>query len=241
MDFYASVGNEIYNNPSGGILLTNGSTAIVNSNIINGTSFGLINDNSVTNIAFNHVSDCDIGIAISGSSAPIVHSNTLESNIIGMKTTTSGITFTSNNFTTNTDTGLLLDKVDGIKLGMCNFDGDNIGVTIIGGDGTDIMDTSFKSASTTAIMGSRKANFTLVEATMQANTLDMTLDRGIDIPIEQRSPDEVTHVQGVAIAPEGTQAQNPAFDVTPHQYITAIITERGIIREPYGEGLRGVI
>jgi len=71
-------------------------------------------------------------------------------------------------------------------------------------------------------------------------TLDMTLDKGIDIPIEQRSPEEVTHVQGVAIAPEGTQAQNPAFDVTPHQYITAIITEKGIIREPYGEGLRGI-
>jgi len=72
-------------------------------------------------------------------------------------------------------------------------------------------------------------------------TLDMTLDRGMDIPIEQRSQDEVTRVQGVAIAPRGTQAQNPAFDVTPHQYITAIITERGIIREPFGEGLRGLV
>ncbi len=71
-------------------------------------------------------------------------------------------------------------------------------------------------------------------------TLDITLDKGMDIPIEQRSPEEVTHIQGVAIAPEGTQAANPAFDVTPHHYITAIITERGIIREPYGEGIRGV-
>ncbi len=69
-------------------------------------------------------------------------------------------------------------------------------------------------------------------------TLDMTLDKGIDIPIEQRSPQEVTRIQGVAIAPERTQAANPAFDVTPHHYITAIITERGIIREPYGEGLK---
>ena len=69
-------------------------------------------------------------------------------------------------------------------------------------------------------------------------TLDTTLDRGIDIPIEQRSPEEVTHVQGVAIAPEGTEALNPAFDVTPHRLITAIITERGIIREPYEEGLK---
>jgi methylthioribose-1-phosphate isomerase len=69
-------------------------------------------------------------------------------------------------------------------------------------------------------------------------TLDTTLDKGIDIPIEERSPNEVTHVQGVATTPEGTQAQNPAFDITPHRYITAIITENGIIREPYGEGLR---
>jgi methylthioribose-1-phosphate isomerase len=69
-------------------------------------------------------------------------------------------------------------------------------------------------------------------------TLDLTLDKGMDIPIEQRNPDEVTHIQGVAIAPEGTQVQNPAFDVTPHQYITAIITENGVIREPYGEGLK---
>ncbi len=71
-------------------------------------------------------------------------------------------------------------------------------------------------------------------------TLDMTLDKGMDIPIEQRSPEEVTRVQGVSIAPEGTQAQNPAFDVTPHRYITAIITENGIIRAPYGEGLKKV-
>jgi methylthioribose-1-phosphate isomerase len=71
-------------------------------------------------------------------------------------------------------------------------------------------------------------------------TLDMTIDKGIDIPIEERSPEEVTHVQGVAIAPEGTQAQNPAFDVTYHQYITAIITENGIVREPYEKELRGV-
>ncbi len=71
-------------------------------------------------------------------------------------------------------------------------------------------------------------------------TLDMALDKGIDIPIEQRSPEEVTHIQGLAIAPEGTQAANPAFDVTPHHYITVIITEKGIIREPYGEGFDSI-
>jgi methylthioribose-1-phosphate isomerase len=72
-------------------------------------------------------------------------------------------------------------------------------------------------------------------------TIDTTLDRGMDIPIEQRSPDEVTRVQGAAIAPEGTQALNPAFDITPHPYITAIITERGIIKEPYVERLKEIV
>ena len=71
-------------------------------------------------------------------------------------------------------------------------------------------------------------------------TIDLSLASGDEIPIEQRSPEEVTHIQGVSIAPEGTDAANPAFDVTPHHYITAIITERGIIREPYGEGIRAV-
>ena len=71
-------------------------------------------------------------------------------------------------------------------------------------------------------------------------TIDLSLASGEEIPIEQRSPEEVTHIQGVAIAPEGVEAANPAFDVTPHGYITAIITERGIMRAPYGEGIRGI-
>jgi methylthioribose-1-phosphate isomerase len=72
-------------------------------------------------------------------------------------------------------------------------------------------------------------------------TIDTTLDKGMDIPIEQRRSEEVTHAQGVAIAPEGTHALNPAFDVTPHHYITAIITEKGIIKEPYVERLKEAI
>jgi len=70
------------------------------------------------------------------------------------------------------------------------------------------------------------------------STIDLSLASGDEIPIEQRSPEEVTHIQGVSIAPEGIDAANPAFDVTPHRYITAIITERGIIKEPYGEGIK---
>jgi len=69
-------------------------------------------------------------------------------------------------------------------------------------------------------------------------TVDPALASGDEIPIELRSPDEVTNIKGVAIAPEGVKALNPAFDVTPHRYITAIITDGGIIREPFGEGIK---
>jgi len=72
-------------------------------------------------------------------------------------------------------------------------------------------------------------------------TIDPSLPSGDGIPIEQRSPEEVTHIQGVSIAPEDIDVQNPAFDVTPHHYITAIITERGIIKEPYGEGIKKIL
>jgi methylthioribose-1-phosphate isomerase len=72
-------------------------------------------------------------------------------------------------------------------------------------------------------------------------TFDLSLASGKEIPIEERSPEEVTRIQGVATAPAGVKAANPAFDVTPHRYITAIITESGIIREPYGEGMRKII
>jgi methylthioribose-1-phosphate isomerase len=72
------------------------------------------------------------------------------------------------------------------------------------------------------------------------STLDLTLASGDEIPIEQRAASEVTHIFGVAVAPEGTEVQNPAFDVTPNRYVSAIITERGVARAPYGESLRGL-
>ena len=69
------------------------------------------------------------------------------------------------------------------------------------------------------------------------STIDLSLSSGVDIPIEERSPDEVTHIQGVRTAAEGTMVANPAFDVTPHNYVSAIITEKGIFKEPYVERL----
>jgi methylthioribose-1-phosphate isomerase len=69
------------------------------------------------------------------------------------------------------------------------------------------------------------------------STIDLSIASGDEIVIEERSPQEVTAFQGVCWAPEDIQVANPAFDVTPHQYISAIITESCIIREPFGEGM----
>ncbi len=70
------------------------------------------------------------------------------------------------------------------------------------------------------------------------STIDLALPSGELIPIEQRNPVEVTTVGGVEIAPSGVQVANPAFDVTPHDLVTAIITEKGILRAPYESALR---
>ncbi len=70
------------------------------------------------------------------------------------------------------------------------------------------------------------------------STFDLTLKSGDLIPIEQRSAEEVTHVFGVAVAPENIAVENPAFDVTPARYVTAIISERGVARAPYEESLK---
>ena len=69
------------------------------------------------------------------------------------------------------------------------------------------------------------------------STVDLTLPDGDAIPIEERGPDEVTTIRGVRVAPEGVRVANPAFDVTPARYISAIITEAGIARAPYTESL----
>ncbi|MBM3120440.1 MAG: S-methyl-5-thioribose-1-phosphate isomerase, partial [Chloroflexi bacterium] len=70
---------------------------------------------------------------------------------------------------------------------------------------------------------------------------DPSLASGDQIPIEQRSPGEVTTIGGLSLAPTGVKAANPAFDVTPHKYITAIITEKGILRAPYARSLKKLL
>ncbi len=73
------------------------------------------------------------------------------------------------------------------------------------------------------------------------STLDLSLGAGDEIPIEQRDPREVTHGFGRQTAPDGVGVYNPAFDVTPGELVTAIVTERGIVRAPYGPGLAAIM
>jgi methylthioribose-1-phosphate isomerase len=72
------------------------------------------------------------------------------------------------------------------------------------------------------------------------STLDLSLSSGELIPIEERSPEEVTHLAGVRISPD-VHAAHPAFDVTPARFITAIITERGVARPPFEASLREIV
>lgn len=70
------------------------------------------------------------------------------------------------------------------------------------------------------------------------STIDLNTPSGAEIPIEERHEDEVTQGFGKRTAPHGVKVYNPAFDVTPNEYVTAIITEKGVVTAPYGEGLK---
>lgn len=73
------------------------------------------------------------------------------------------------------------------------------------------------------------------------STIDLDTPDGSTIPIEERPDKEVTHVGASRVTPDGAHVRNPAFDVTPHKYVTAIITERGIARAPYSESLAALV
>lgn len=77
-----------------------------------------------------------------------------------------------------------------------------------------------------------------VYAVVPTSTIDLTIPSGAEIPIEQRAAEEVTTIGGVRIAPEGVEVYNPAFDVTPHRYVTGIITEQGICYPPFAKSLK---
>jgi methylthioribose-1-phosphate isomerase len=73
------------------------------------------------------------------------------------------------------------------------------------------------------------------------STIDLKCASGAEIPIEQRDPREVSHIFGHAITPRGVKILNPAFDVTPHDLVSAIITEKGVITAPFAQNIRSYV
>ena len=115
-----------------------------------------------------------------------------------------------------------------------------IGCVIVGADRIAANGDVANKVGTYSVAVLAKENGVPFYVAAPVSTLDLSLSSGDLIPIEQRSPREVTEVFGVAVAPEGIAVENPAFDVTPARYVTAIITERGVARAPYEESLRNL-
>jgi len=116
-----------------------------------------------------------------------------------------------------------------------------IGCVVVGADRIAANGDVANKVGTYSVAVLAKENNVPFYVAAPISTLDMTLQSGDQIPIEQRSPSEVTHVFGVEVAPPGISVENPAFDVTPNRYVTAIITERGVARPPYTESLRKLV
>ena len=113
-----------------------------------------------------------------------------------------------------------------------------IGCVVVGADRIAANGDVANKIGTYSLAVLAKENSVPFYVAAPASTFDLTLSSGAEIPIEQRSSREVTHVFGVAVAPENIAVENPAFDVTPARYISAIITERGIALPPYEKSLR---
>lgn len=112
-----------------------------------------------------------------------------------------------------------------------------IGCVVVGADRIAANGDVANKVGTYSVAVLAKENGVPFYVAAPVSTLDLTLDSGDRIPIEQRASREVTEVFGVPVAPEGIAVQNPAFDVTPSRYVTAIITERGVATAPYDESL----
>jgi methylthioribose-1-phosphate isomerase len=116
-----------------------------------------------------------------------------------------------------------------------------IGCVVVGADRIAANGDVANKIGTYSVAVLAKENCVPFYVAAPISTLDLTLDSGEKIPIEERAPSEVTQLAGVAVAPDGTSVRNPAFDVTPERYVTAIITERGVARPPFRQTLRALV
>ena len=135
----------------------------------------------------------------------------------------------------NIPTTLITDNMAGhfLKSGR-------IGCVIVGADRIAANGDVANKIGTYSVAVLAKENNVPFYVAAPISTLDLSLASGDEIPIEERAPIEVTHYSGNPVAPHGTAARHPAFDVTPNRYVTAIITERGVALPPYRESLSRV-
>jgi methylthioribose-1-phosphate isomerase len=115
-----------------------------------------------------------------------------------------------------------------------------IGCVVVGADRIAANGDVANKVGTYSVAVLAKENGVPFYVAAPISTLDLTLESGDRIPIEQRPAAEVTTVFGTRVAPEGAAVENPAFDVTPSRYVTAIITERGVARPPFTDSLAGL-
>ena len=113
-----------------------------------------------------------------------------------------------------------------------------IGAVVVGADRIAANGDTANKIGTYGVAVLAKENGVPFYVAAPCSTLDLSIPNGDAIPIEQRAAAEVTRIRDVQIAPDGIAVLNPAFDVTPHRYISAIVSERGVAGPPFGENLR---
>ncbi len=128
---------------------------------------------------------------------------------------------------------LITDNMAGYMMRIGKVQAVVVGADRIAANG----DTANKIGTYTIAVLARENNIPFYVAA-PLSTIDLNCSTGEEIPIEERDEREVTHIKEVQLAPKGIKVANPAFDVTPSEYISAIITERGVVRKPYTESLK---
>jgi methylthioribose-1-phosphate isomerase len=114
----------------------------------------------------------------------------------------------------------------------------NVDLVIVGADRIAANGDVANKIGTYTVAVLAKANQIPFYVAAPMSTIDLSLESGQQIPIEERSAKEVVEIHGKRTAPEGIDVRHPAFDVTPNELITAIITDKGIARAPYVESLQ---
>ncbi|MBN1389636.1 MAG: right-handed parallel beta-helix repeat-containing protein [Candidatus Thermoplasmatota archaeon] len=168
----------IYDNVLGNVQVDTGDTLMLSGNIINSTTANgvtLLEDASPT-ITMNEIYGTDIGLLAGARCSSLIANNKFNNNRIGARIQGNRIEMDSNEFTSNTEIGLHLDETGTFPLRKSTFDQNAIGLLIEGGHYIEIKNVSFKRSTNTAISAIAGANFSLMEAVMQSNNMDVKLN-----------------------------------------------------------------